>query len=116
MLVLHLSLIVFSISLVALTLRTLFAFDGLISTALILFTVGAGSLLAGSGCILIDLIQGNNHNDTLGRSLGQVFMYIAKQWQTKQKLQQLISVGRPSYQATPVLQQNTPTVSTPEKQ
>ncbi|MEL6879445.1 MAG: hypothetical protein AAFP09_02885, partial [Cyanobacteria bacterium J06607_10] len=108
-------LIVFSVSLVALTLRTLFAFDGLISTALILFTIGASSLLAGSGCILIDLMQGNNHNDTLGRSLGQVWMHIAKQWQTKQKLQQLIPVGSRSYQATPVLQQNTPIVSPSEK-
>ena len=96
MLVLHLSLIIFSVSLVALTLRTIFAFDGLISAALILFTVGAGSLLAGSGCILIDLVQGNHHNDTLGRSLGQVVMHIAKQWPTKQKLQQLIPVGSTS--------------------
>jgi hypothetical protein len=68
MLTLHMALLVFSVSLFALALRSLLSFDGLISTALFLFTLGAAGLLAGVGCILVDLWQGNGSLDSLGDS------------------------------------------------
>jgi hypothetical protein len=65
MLTLHIVLLVFSVSLFALALRSLLSFDSLISTALVLFTLGAAGLLAGTGCILVDLWQGNGNSDAL---------------------------------------------------
>lgn len=70
MLTLHMVLLVFSVSLFALALRSLLSFDGLISTALFLFTLGAAGLLAGAGCILVDLWQGDGSRDSLDKTLG----------------------------------------------
>ncbi|MEL6778923.1 MAG: hypothetical protein AAFO06_16865 [Cyanobacteria bacterium J06597_16] len=72
MLTLHLVLMTFGISLFTLALRALLSFDGLVSTALFLFTLGAGGLLAGTGCILMDLAQGSSDSDSVGQSLGNV--------------------------------------------
>ncbi|MEM8503748.1 MAG: hypothetical protein AAF716_11420 [Cyanobacteria bacterium P01_D01_bin.1] len=76
MLMLHAALIVFGISLLALSLRSLFNFNSLIVISLILFTLGSVGLIAGSGCILIDLAQGNSQNDSLGRMLSRVVQRI----------------------------------------
>ncbi len=78
MLTLHIALLIFGISLFALALRSLLSFDGLISTALFLFTLGSAGLLAGAGCILIDLVQGNSGGDSLGQSLGKVIVQFAR--------------------------------------
>lgn len=80
MLMLHMALLIFSVSLFALALRALLNFDGLISTALFLFTVGAAGLLSGTGCILIDLSQGNSQQDSLGQTLGKILAYTLQQW------------------------------------
>jgi hypothetical protein len=78
MLTLHMVLLVFSVSLLALALRSLLSFDGLISTALFLFTLGAAGLLAGAGCILVDLWQGNGSSDPVGRSRGHSMEQVSK--------------------------------------
>ncbi len=85
MLTLHMVLLVFSFSLFALALRSLLSFDSLISTALFLFTLGAAGLLAGAGCILVDLwqgngLQGNGGSDSLGHSLGKVIAQLGRRW------------------------------------
>jgi hypothetical protein len=80
MLTLHMVLLIFGVSLFALALRSLLAFDGLISTSLFLFTLGSAGLLAGTGCILADLVQGNSGQDSLGRSLGKLIAQLARQW------------------------------------
>lgn len=94
-LILHVTLLAFSVSLFALALRSLLSFDGLISAALILFTLGTAGLLAGSGCILIDLIQGNSSGDSLGQSLGKVMTQLARWWQ-RRKSTPLIEAVRES--------------------
>ncbi len=83
MLILHAALIVFGVSLLALSLRSLFSFDSLIILSLILFTLGSIGLIAGSGCILIDLAQGNRQNDSLGRMLGQLIRRIVSLYQKR---------------------------------
>ena len=83
MLTLHVALLIFSVSLFALALRSLLSFDGLIATALVLFTLGSAGLLAGTGCILIDLAQGNSCSDSLGQSLGKVITQFARWWQRR---------------------------------
>ena len=83
MLILHAALIVFGISLLALSLRSLFNFDSLIVLSLILFTLGSIGLIAGSGCILIDLAQGNSQNDSLCRLLSQLIGRIASLYQKR---------------------------------
>lgn len=80
MLMLHMALLVFSFSLFALALRALFAFDALISTALVLFTLGAGGLLTGTSCVLVDLAQGNSNSDSLGKTLGRAIVRTTQQW------------------------------------
>lgn len=83
MLTLHGVLLLFGVSLFALALRSVLSVNGLISTALILFTVGSAGLLAGMGCILIDLAQGNSDGDDLGQSVGKAIAQIAYQWKPK---------------------------------
>lgn len=83
LLVLHLVLLTFGVSLLALALRSLLAFDSLISVALFLFTLGAAGLLTGTGCILIDFLQGNSNGDSLGRTFAQVMQQVTQQWQTQ---------------------------------
>ena len=83
MLMMHLVLLVFSVSLLALALRSLLSFDSLISTALVLFTIGTAGLLAGTGCILIDLMQGNSGGDSLGHSIGKAMTQIKHQWKKR---------------------------------
>ncbi len=95
MLTLHVALLIFGVSLFALALRSLLSFDGLISTALFLFTLGSAGLLAGTGCILIDLVQGNSGGDSLGQSLGKVITQLARGWQHR-KSAPLIEPARAS--------------------
>ncbi len=83
MLTLHMVLLVFSVSLLALALRSLLSFDSLISTALILFTLGAAGLLVGAGCILIDLWQGNGSGDSVGCLIGKAVAQIGQRWNKK---------------------------------
>ncbi len=80
MLTLHGVLLVFSVSLLALALRSLLSFDSLISTALTLFTVGSAGLLMGTSCILMDLIQGNSGGDSLGQSIGKTMSQLGHWW------------------------------------
>lgn len=79
MLLLHVTVLIFMVSLLALALRSLIAFDKLISTALVLFTIGSAGLLLGTSCILIDLGQGNSHGDSLGHSIGKVVARLANE-------------------------------------
>ena len=83
MLMLHTALIVFGSSLLALSLRSLFDFDSLIVLSLILFTLGSAGLIAGSGCILVDLAQGSRQNGSLGRPLGRLIHQLAVRSQRK---------------------------------
>ena len=83
MLMLHAALIVFGISLLALSLRSLFNFDSLIVLSLILFTLGSAGLIAGSGCILVDLAQDSSQNGSLGRLIGRLIRQVAMRSQTK---------------------------------
>lgn len=83
MLTLHVVLLLFGVSLFTLALRSLLLFDGLISTALVLFTLGSAGLLAGTSFILIDLVQGNSGSDSLGHSLGRVMRQMAQWWQRR---------------------------------
>lgn len=96
MLMLHAALIVFGVSLLALSLRSLFNFDGLIVLSLVLFAIGSFGLIAGSGCILMDLAKGNSQNDSLGRMLGQliqrmVFLYRSRKTTSKGELPRIQS-------------------------
>ncbi|EDX84461.1 hypothetical protein S7335_2158 [Synechococcus sp. PCC 7335] len=80
MLVLHAALIVFGISLLCLSLRSLFDIDRLIIISLVLFTLGSAGLIAGSGCTLMTLSKGDRKHNASGRLLGQlmvqgVFLY-----------------------------------------
>ncbi len=79
MLLLHAVLLAFGASLLALALRSLFPIDGLISTALVLFTLGVVGLIAGASCILIDVAQGNSGGDTLSYSLAKILAQIAQE-------------------------------------
>lgn len=83
MLMLHASLIVFGVSILALSLRSLLNFNGLIVISLFLFTLGAAGLIAGSGCILVDLAQGNRQNDSVGRVLGHLIRRIVSLYQKR---------------------------------
>lgn len=84
MLMLHWVLLVFGVSLLALALRSLISFDSLISTALVLFALGSAGLLAGTGCILMDLVQGNSSGDSIGHSLGRAIAQIGHWWKKRQ--------------------------------
>lgn len=86
MLTLHVVVLIFGVSLFALALRSLLRFDSLISTALFLFALGSAGLLAGTSCILIDLLQGNNGGDSLGHSLAKVMRQLARWWRQRQKV------------------------------
>ena len=85
MLTLHVVVLIFGVSLFALALRSLLLFDGLISTALFLFTLGSAGLLIGTGCVLVDLVQGNTNGDSLGHSLAKVIAQLVR-WQQRQKV------------------------------
>ena len=85
MLTLHVVVLIFGVSLFALALRSLLLFDGLISTALFLFTLGSAGLLIGTGCVLVDLVQGNANGDSLGHSLAKVIAQLVR-WQQRQKV------------------------------
>ncbi len=71
LLTLHVAVLIFSASLFVLALRSLLAFDSLISVALLLFTIGTAGLLTGTGCALVDVAQGNSTSDSLGHSMSQ---------------------------------------------
>lgn len=79
MVLFHAVLLVFGVSLLALALRSLFLIDGLISTALVLFTLGVLGLIAGASCILIDISQGNTSSDTLSYSLAKILAQFFQQ-------------------------------------
>jgi len=80
MLMLHTTLLIFSVSLLALALRSILAFDSLISTALFLFTLGAAGLLTGTGCILVDFAKGNTSEDSLGQTFASILNQLSRQW------------------------------------
>lgn len=84
MLLFHGVLLVFGASLLALALRSLIFFDSLISTALVLFTLGVIGLIAGTSCILLDISQGNSGSDGLSYSLAKILSQLAQQWQRRQ--------------------------------
>lgn len=86
MLTLHVVVLIFGVSLFALALRSLLRFDSLIFTALFLFTLGSAGLLAGTSCILVDLLQGNSGGDSLGHSLAKVMRQFARWWRRRQKV------------------------------
>ena len=79
MLLLHTVLLVFGISLLALSLRSLFLIDGLISTALVLFALGVTGLIVGTTCLFIDISQGNSGSDTLSYSLAKILAQLVRQ-------------------------------------
>ena len=84
MLILHAVLLTFGVSLLALSLRSLFLIDGLISTALVLFALGVIGLVAGISCLLVDLSQGNGGSDSLSYSLAKILSAVAQKirhWQ-----------------------------------
>ncbi len=78
LLILHAAVLTFIASLFALALRSLLAFDSLIHTALLLFTIGTAGLLTGTGCVLVDFAQGNSKRDSLGRSFAQIIQQITR--------------------------------------
>ncbi|MEM6449887.1 MAG: hypothetical protein AAF703_06200 [Cyanobacteria bacterium P01_D01_bin.105] len=78
MVTLHAVLLTFGISLFTLALRSLISFDSLISIALVLFTIGSGGLLAGTGCILIDIAQGDSDTEALSQSMGKALAQALK--------------------------------------
>ena len=90
MLILHAVLLTFGISLLALSLRSLFLIDGLISAALVLFALGVVGLIAGISCLLVDLSQGNSGKDSLSYSLAKLLRALARplQWSIAQKIRQ----------------------------
>ncbi|MEM9089956.1 MAG: hypothetical protein AAGC93_14555 [Cyanobacteria bacterium P01_F01_bin.53] len=83
MLTLHSVLMIFGVSLFTLALRSLLAIDLLISAALFLFALGAGGLLAGTGCILMDLAQGNSGGDSIGQALGKAMIELTHWWKSQ---------------------------------
>ena len=83
MLTLHMVLLIFSVSLFTLVMRSFLSFDGLISTSLFMFALGSAGVLAGIGCVLIDLAQGDSGGDSLGHSLGKAIAQIGRHWQTR---------------------------------
>lgn len=76
MLVLHAALIVFGLSLLSLSLRSLFDIDRLIVISLVLFTLGSVGLIAGSSCTLMTLSKGDREHHSSGRLLGQLMVQI----------------------------------------
>ncbi|MEM9946371.1 MAG: hypothetical protein AAF810_09950 [Cyanobacteria bacterium P01_D01_bin.36] len=102
MLILHTTLLTFSVSLFALALRSLLAFDSLISTALFLFTVGAAGLLVGTGCILIDFAKGNSSHDSLGQTFGRLLKQLNQQWK-RRSLQLGVQAAKPLAKGTDTL-------------
>ncbi|MBE9076850.1 hypothetical protein IQ241_05995 [Romeria aff. gracilis LEGE 07310] len=71
MVMLHCVLLLFTASLLALALRTLFPINGLIPLSLGLFALGTVGLLLGAGCVLVDLAQGSALGESLGASLSR---------------------------------------------
>lgn len=82
MLVLHGALIAFGVSLLCLSLRSLFNVDRLVIISLVLFTFGSAGFIAGSSCILIDLSKGNSQSDSLARLLSHSIEKIGFRYQT----------------------------------
>lgn len=103
MLTLHMTLLIFSISLFALALRSLLPFDSLISTALFLFTVGTAGLLIGAGCILLDFAKGNTSDDSLGQTLAQIFQQLSHPWKRSS-----LKVNRPRMRSHRSAEKNRP--------
>ena len=96
---LHAVLLTFSVSLFALALRSLISYDSLISAALFLFATGSAGLLAGLGCILIDIAQGDRAADSIAQSLGraitQVTNHLTKRWQRPKIMPKPVATSRP---------------------
>ena len=114
MLMLNTTLLVFSVSLFALALRSLLNFDSLISAALFLFAIGAAGLLIGTGCILIDFAKGNTHNDSLGHTLANILQQLSHQWQRSSlKLAALKLDSMPVTSASRSASQNRPLTTKP---
>lgn len=90
---LHVAVLFFGISLLALSLRSLAAFDSLIVAALFLFNLGVASLLIGVSCLLVDLAQGNAWDEPIGYTFSQVMQQLTRQWSV-QKLRRTVQLGR----------------------
>ena len=71
----HLAVLIFSLSLFLLALRSLVAANTLIAGSMTLFTLGAAGLLAGITCLLMDFASDRSN----GYSLGQTFAHLIKQ-------------------------------------
>lgn len=99
MMILHVSLLTFSVSLFTLALRSLLPFDRLIPVALFLFTLGAAGLLIGTGCVLVDLAHGNSNQDSLGKSLGKLLAHTLHQWRLRSQLTGRTSWVQPKLQS-----------------
>ncbi|MFK8184618.1 MAG: hypothetical protein AB8B99_14700 [Phormidesmis sp.] len=108
MVTLHTVLLTFGVSLFTLALRSLISFDSLISVALVLFTIGSGGLLAGTGCLLIDIAQGDRQSDhqsaSLGQALGRAIAQIGRGWpRTKTKLPNARATTKPTMTSRPTI-------------
>lgn len=79
----HGAVLVFSISLFVLALRSLLNFNHLIPAALCLFTLGAAGVLAGISCVLVDFASDRSSGYSLGQTFAQLFQQLGQQWQRK---------------------------------
>ena len=83
LLLLNVVLLIFSVSLCLLALRSLLAFDSLISSSLFFFTLGSVGLFVGAGCVFIDIAQESSEMDSfhsaVGRAISQVVRRVPKQ-------------------------------------
>jgi len=92
-LILNAVLLIFGVSLFALALRSLLTFDSLISLSLILFTLGSAGLLAGTGCLLIDVAQGDSRTDSITQLIGSAIAQISSQ---QKRLSRPASTAKPA--------------------
>lgn len=104
MVTLHSVLLTFGVSLFSLALRSLLSFDSLISIALVLFTIGSGGLLAGTGCILIDIAQGDRHTDSISQALGRAIAHMAQGWSSRKVMQPSVRpISKPKMTPRPTI-------------
>ena len=103
--ILHLSLLGFCTSVLALAVRSLLPFDLLITLALALFSLGAVALLIGIFCFLIDFAQGSAQGQSLLQTLGLLLMQIISPMRrfqiSKRRLWARKSLGRPAISSVP---------------
>ncbi|MEO1390810.1 MAG: hypothetical protein AAFV85_26050 [Cyanobacteria bacterium J06634_6] len=102
----HMAVLIFSVSLFTLTLRSLLAFDRLIPIALFLFALGAAGVLTGIACLLVDFASDRTSGYSLGQTFASLLSQIAQQWK-RRPLSQLATtaVTEPSSLPTGVTQE-----------